>query len=228
MKMIDATDRVLVVAPHADDELIGMGGSLLKWKSIGAEIHIVLVACSDVKMAHAGSIVSGETRVSEFKEICGHISTIEPKILNFKDSFLDTYPISELITILDNIIVDFMPTVVAYPEPSYHQDHKIVNSACTASLRPTKKCRPELIVTYEIPTSTWVGSASPFTPNYFVDISNHIEEKIDLFERIYKSQFTVVDRQKLASKGISDHASYRGMECGYEYAESYQILQYRG
>ena len=226
--MITAADRILVVAPHADDELIGMGGSLLKWKSIGAEIHIVLVACSDVEMVHTKSVVSGETRASEFREVCKKISNTEPKILGYNDSYLDTYPISEIVTILDTIIEDFRPSVVAYPEPSYHQDHQVVNRACTASLRPTKLFRPDLIMTYEIPTSTWTGSGRNFEPNFFVDISDQMTEKISLFENIYKSQFTVVDRQKLASSGINDHASYRGMECGHKYAESFRILHSRG
>ena len=226
--MITPTDRILVIAPHADDELIGMGGSLLKWKSEGAKIHIVLVACSDVKMVHTGSVVSGDTRASEFKEVCEQISNTTPKILDFKDSFLDTYPISEIVTKLDKIIVEFRPTVVVYPEPSYHQDHQVVNRACTASLRPTKVFRPDLIMAYEIPTSTWAGSGTPFTPNLFIDITEHMEEKISLFEELYKSQFTVAERQKLASNGIVDHASYRGMECGHKYAEAFRILQCRG
>ena len=55
-----------------------------------------------------------------------------------------------------------------------------------------------------------------------------MSEKIFLFENMYKSQFTVEERQKLASNGIRDHASYRGMECSHKYAESFQILYYRG
>ena len=44
--------KILVIAPHADDELIGLGGSLLKWKEEGHSIKIVLVACSDIYMHH--------------------------------------------------------------------------------------------------------------------------------------------------------------------------------
>ncbi len=226
--MITASDRILVVAPHADDELIGLGGSLLKWKSIGSESHIVLISCSDVKMVHANSVVSGETRAEEFRNVCEQISSTAPRIIGYKDSCLDTYPISEIVTILDEIIEDFRPTVVAYPEPSYHQDHQVVNRACTAALRPTKIYRPDLIMTYEIPTSTWTGSGRNFEPNFFVDITEQMSEKIFLFENMYKSQFTVEERQKLASNGIRDHASYRGMECSHKYAESFQILYYRG
>jgi LmbE family N-acetylglucosaminyl deacetylase len=224
--MIGLDDRILVIAPHADDELIGLGGSLLKWKSFGSKTLITLVACSDIYMHHKKKVVKGSTRLQEFAEICEEISTEDHINLAMKDSELDTHPLSQLVSQLDKIIEDFRPSVIIFPEPSYHQDHQYVNRACTASLRPTKENRPRLILTYEIPTSTWSGSAPSFIPNYYVDISNFIERKISLFNEVYISQFTRESRQKLASQGILDHAKYRGMECGKSHAESFRLLQF--
>lgn len=223
--MITSDDSILVIAPHADDELIGLGGSLLKWKGLGSKTLIALVACSDIYMHHKKQIVEGSVRLREFAEICGEISSEEYINLGMKDSELDTHPLSQLVSQLDKIIEEFNPSVIIFPEPSYHQDHQYVNRACTASLRPTKENRPRLIMTYEIPTSTWSGSAPSFIPNYHVDISNFIEKKISLFNEVYVSQFTQESRQKLASQGILDHAKYRGMECGKPYAESFRLLQ---
>ena len=224
--MITPDDRILVIAPHADDELIGLGGSLLKWKGIGSKALITLVACSDIYMHHKKKVVKGSVRLQEFAKICEEISSEEYINLGMKDSELDTHPLSQLVSKLDDIIEEFRPTVMIFPEPSYHQDHQYVNRACTASLRPTKGNKPRLIMTYEIPTSTWSGSSPPFIPNYYVDISNFIDKKISLFNELYISQFTQDSRQKLASQGILDHAKYRGMECGEPYAESFRLLQF--
>jgi len=224
--MIGSDDKILVIAPHADDELIGLGGSLLKWKGMGCKSLIALVACSDIFMHHKKRVVKGAVRLQEFADICEEISTEDHISLGMKDSELDTHPLSQLVSQLDDIMEKFRPTVIIYPEPSYHQDHQYVNRACTASLRPTKEFRPRLIMTYEIPTSTWSGSARSFIPDYYVDISNFIERKISLFDEVYISQFTRESRQKLASQGILDHARYRGMECGKEYAESFRLLQF--
>jgi LmbE family N-acetylglucosaminyl deacetylase len=222
--MIAATDRILVIAPHADDELIGVGGALLKWKEMGATIQVVLVACSDIRMVHTESTVQGSVRESEFKQACEALGDDDPIILFKNDSCLDMEPVSTLVGQLDKIAAAFEPTIFVYPEPSYHQDHQYVNRACTASLRPTKQQRPSLILTYEIPTSTWVGSGRVFTPNYYVDISSQLDNKLDLFENVYGSQFTENKRQKLASKGIRDHAVYRGMECGVDAAEAFRMM----
>ena len=226
MHMIHPNDRILVIAPHADDELIGLGGSLLKWKNMGCKIKIILVACSDIYMHHKKSVVSAEVRLSEFSEICDLISTEDFINLSMQDSKLDMSPISELVNKLDNITMEFNPSVFIYPEPSYHQDHQYVNKACTASLRPTSEKKPELILNYEIPTSTWVGSNNHFIPNYYVDITNYIDKKISLFNEIYISQFTHSSRQKLAGNGILNHAKYRGMECSKDAAESFKMLRY--
>lgn len=218
--------RILVVAPHADDEIIGVGGTLLKWKRKGHDIKIILFACSDIYMHHTKGVVSRETREQEFKLSANLLSSEEPKILYLKDSELDRAPIQSIIRVLDDELDTFNPDIFVYPEPSYHQDHQIVNKACTASLRPTKKDRPSKILEYEVPTSGWAGSARPFTPNYYVDISTDISKKAEIFQTIYKSQFSTTDRCKLALDGILNHARYRGHECGVEFAEAFRLLYF--
>jgi len=216
--------RVLVIAPHADDELIGLGGSLLKWKEEGHIIKVVLVACSDIYMHHKDGIVSQEIRKQEFALSCEALSTESWSNYAFEDSKLDAVPITEITKKLDDELKVFQPDVMVYPEPSYHQDHQIVNKACTSSLRPTSIHRPSKVMLYEIPTSGWVGSGQPFLPNLYVDISKQIEKKIELFESIYKSQFTNSERYKLASIGIVNHAKLRGFESSTEYAEAFKVL----
>ena len=66
-----------------------------------------------------------------------------------------------------------------------------------------------------------------FAQNNYVDISTHLENKLGLFEQVYQSQFTANTRQKLASKGIRDHAVYRGMECGCDAAEAFRMMYAR-
>ena len=215
--------KVLVISPHSDDELIGVGGSLLKWKALGYKIKILLVCCSDVYMLHLKGKAKASTRRDEFMRSNSLLSTEDPVILGYEDSKLDTYPQAKLVSVLDSEIDSFRPDMFIYPEPSYHQDHQYVSYACNASLRPTKEFRPKTILNYEIPTSIWTGNGAKFNPNYFVDVSETMGTKLDAFQKIYKSQVSE-DRKKLALKGIADHARYRGMECGVEYAESFQLL----
>lgn len=217
--------KILLVAPHADDELIGAGGSLLRWKAEGSRVLIVLVASSNIKHRHTRVVTEGSVREHEFLNSAKLLSTDDPVLLRMEDSKLDCTPLQKLVHELDNILEHWKPDIMLYPEPSYHQDHQYVNRACTAALRPTKRQLPQRILTYEIPTSTWVGSAEPFVPNYYVDIEETLEQKLEIFKSVYVSQSTETERVKLAVQGIRDHSTYRGLECGLKSAEAFRLLQ---
>jgi LmbE family N-acetylglucosaminyl deacetylase len=216
--------KILVAAPHADDEIIGLGGTLLKWRSEGHAIKLVLFACSDIYMMHTSNVVTRDVRAEEFRKSAAILSSEPYEILDLPDSQLDGVLIGDIIQKLDHILIDFDPDTVIYPEPSYHQDHQVVNRACTAALRPTRRSRPSQILTYEIPTSGWVGSHAPFIPNWYIDISAQIAQKLQIFEDVYKSQFSDAARCRLARDGIYNHARYRGYECGVEAAEAFRLL----
>jgi LmbE family N-acetylglucosaminyl deacetylase len=219
------TDRILLVAPHADDELFGAGGYLLRRKEEGAIIQCVLVACSDIHMHHLNRVVTMEERKEEFEACCKVISTASPKVLCMKDSHLDQSPLSELVSQLDTLFDRFNPTEVLLPEPSYHQDHQYVHDACVASLRPTGRCAPRRVMCYEVPTSTWNGIAEPFRPNLYVDISGQLDTKASLLQDVYVSQYTRNGRGNLAEDGMIKHAQYRGIEAGVDAAEAFQVLK---
>ena len=220
--------KVLVIAPHADDELFGCGGTLLKLKRAGHEIKCVLVACDKINMRHIG-YVSAETRAKEFEESCLQLSTAKPFIMYMKDSMLDCEPISNLVTKLDQIIAEFEPNLMFIPEPSYHQDHQYVYQACIASLRPTKSKLPNEVLAYEVPTSTWNGLEQTFKPNVFYELTEEdIEEKTKVFTTCYLSQVAQeCERGALSVTSIKTHALYRGIEANVstKYAEAFALLR---
>lgn len=217
--------RVLLVSPHADDELFGAGGTLLKLKADGCEIKLVLVACSDVHMRHENRVVEATERWDEFTAAAEALSTEEPACYWMPDSRLDSQPQADLVTRLDDELESFRPDLMFMPEPSYHQDHRYVSRACVASLRPTGKWSPAKVLAYEVPTSTWTGTGDRFEPNVFVDINGLIESKVALLRDVYVSQHTQFGRGRLAEEGMVAHARYRGIEAGCEYAEAFLLIR---
>ncbi len=214
--------RVMLVAPHSDDELYGAGGALLKWRGLGSSVKLVLVCCSDVLLHHAGS-VSRETRVNEFTSAAARLSDLEPTILGYPDQGLDSVMMSGLVSDLDRELVLFRPTLLLIPEPSYHQDHQYVHKACIASLRMTGRRLPGTVIEYEIPTS--VSPGGTFTPNVYVDITETSEEKARIFRECYVSQHTDTERGALSAYGMNRHALYRGVEAGVQYAEAFRLVR---
>lgn len=219
--------KVLVISPHADDELFGCGGTLLRLKEQGCIIKCVLVACSDIHMHHNG-LVKSEERANEFIESCRLLSTEIPSIYYMRDSHLDKEPLSSLVTKLDFEIDSFKPSMMFIPEPSYHQDHQYVYKACIASLRPTKDFLPSQILAYEVPTNTWHGMESPFKPNVYYKLSYElVERKKFILQNVYSSQVVYEnERGQLSLNAIERHTAYRGIESnGYGHAEAFMLLK---
>ena len=216
-------ERILVVSPHADDELLGAGGTLMRAIDAGATVKMVLVACSDIVMESAGGVVSGETRRMEFERSAMELSTEPPSIFGLLDSRLDTYPIAEIVSMLDREIRSFRPTVALIPSRSYHQDHRVVSDASVAALRPTRSYSVPVVMMYEVPTGTWGPS---IRRDVHVDVSMYIDRKIELYKNVYMSQSSSGgSRGKLSPEWVYGHAVARGAEVGVMCAECFEVMR---
>lgn len=215
-------ERILLVAPHSDDEVYGAGGTLLKWIKEGADVKLLLVCSSDVFLRHVGPI-SGDTRRGEFVLASKRLSTTPPVLLGYPDQGLENIMISKLVSDLDRVIDEYRPTVYLIPEPSYHQDHQYVHRASIASLRMTGRFIPGTVLEYEIPTS--VSPGSKFFPNLYVDIGSLKEKKSEVFAECYTSQHTRTERGALSVSGMNRHAAYRGVEAGLDFAEAFRVVR---
>ena len=217
--------KVLFVAPHADDEVFGAGGTLLRLKDNGCQIALMLVACSDVYMNHAKRVVTLAERKDEFHRSAGVFSTEEPAVLFYKDTTVSDVPMGDFVRALEVHVRSFCPDVFFLPEPSYHQDHQYVHRACVAALRPTVERLPPMVFAYEVPTSTWSGMQTKFEPNFYFDVSEYFKMKIDTFYDVYRSQHEGEFRNRLAEDGMIQHMKYRGIEAGVEYAEAFMLIR---
>lgn len=222
--------RVLVISPHTDDELFGLGGTLLKLKASSPDtsIKLVVMSCSTRYLSHLGRNITADEQWCEFSECAKHLST-EPPGRYILDDRLELEPCYRIVRWLDELVQDYKPTTVFIPEPSYHQEHQLVYKACIAACRPTfgeKSIRD--VYLYEIPTSCWSGPDGIFKPNVYVDITTTIDEKVRLFKETYRLQYTTDKRNKLGENGIVSHAQYRGTEAGQLYAESFMLIRSTG
>ena len=217
-----ASRYVLLISPHSDDEVLGAGGTLMKLREQGAEVLLALVACSDVEQRHIGHVRAQE-REQEFLAASEHLATLPPLVFWHPDGALDLVGQGKMVKQLDTLLDDYKPTDLFIPEPSYHQDHRAVNQACIAALRPTGTWRPNRVYEYEVPAMFGRGERDAFIPNVFYDID--VDRKIQVFRECYPSQFTEDERGPLAASGIRKHAAFRGLQAGLESAEAFHLVR---
>ena len=214
-------NKILVVAVHPDDETLGCGGTLLKHKDNGDEIHWLICTKID-ENNHYYTI--RENEIEQASRLYGFDGIYS---LGLKTMRVDEYSMSELVGKISKVINEVRPNIIYLPfKGDVHSDHRKVFEAgysCTKSFRYPfikKIYMMETLSETEFAPSTKEDS---FIPNSFVDIGEYFEKKIEIM-KIFKSEFAEHPFPR-SEKNIRALAGLRGATCGCEYAESFMLLK---
>jgi len=198
--------RVLCVAAHPDDEVLGVGGTLLRHVRDGDAVS-VLIACSELDL----SLRMDAARLMDAKEVAltggwelafGGLSTLS----------LDP---SRLTAIIEAYTAT--ADVVYTHHADLNRDHRAVLEAVTVATRPWVS-RVSAVRCFNTPSASELGA--PFTPNHFVAID--IEAKARLLA-IYGSELRA-DPHPRSEGGIRAHADFYGRSAGLSAAEPFVTL----
>jgi LmbE family N-acetylglucosaminyl deacetylase len=218
-------NKVLVVAVHPDDETLGCGGTLLKHKANGDEIHW-LIATDIAELEGFDKSVVDE-RNAEIKEVEKLYSFDSVYKLGLSTTKVDEYNISELITKISSVVNEIKPNIIYLPfKGDVHSDHKYIFDAaysCTKSFRypfVKKIYMMETLSETEFSLSTKEDS---FVPNVFVDISEYMDRKIEAM-KIYESEMGDHPFPR-SERNLRALATYRGATSRCNYAESFMLIK---
>jgi len=214
-------NKVLVIAVHPDDETLGCGGTLLKHKANGNEIHWLI--CTDIDKSDE-YYETGQKEITKVSKLYSFDSVVN---LQLKTMRVDEYSMSELIGKISKVINEIQPDTLYLPFKSdVHSDHRKIFEAaysCTKVFRypfVKKIYMMEVLSETEFAPSTKEDS---FMPNIFVDISEFMEKKIEIM-KVFKSELAEHPFPR-SIKNIKALATYRGATAGREYAESFMLLK---
>jgi len=225
-------EKLLVIAPHADDEILGCYALINKVKNLGGKVYVQILTMGGYKRI-GSSFVKKEKWHQEFLKASKLLKIDGHDIMFYEDDFhyLDEIPRRSLIDYLETkskiSLFKIKPTIVALPTIfSSHQDHTQTYKAVISSLRihPKEKLKsPKLIVSYESPEyyfwSPYIEFGK-FSPNFFLELSNtDIQNKINALN-IYQSQLMTGKRD---AKKIKALATMRGSEAGVKFAEAFNV-----
>lgn len=218
--------RIVVISAHPDDEILGCGGTLLKHKDNGDEIHWVIVTTVAENQGYSNEFIRSRFQeIQEIRRLVG-ISTIHN--LDYPTMSLDSGSINYIIPKISQIFKEIKPEVIYVMNRSdAHSDHRITFEAvmsCTKSFRfPFIK----KVLMYECISETEFAPALPekvFQPNYFVDITKFLSKKLEIM-KIYKSEIGEHPFPR-SIRNIEALAVFRGTVAGVEYAEAFQMIKY--
>ena len=217
--------RLLVIAPHADDEILGCGGLISKIKSENGKVFVLIFNVGSVIKTNNNNATKVWKQETESAMKFLKVDKYETIFDSPEDNrYLDSKPLHSLIKIIENeskVSLDKVkPTIVAIPtNHSHHQDHTQVFNASISALRPMRNPVPNFVISYEAPEHSRWSTTGVFEPNLFIDIEKYINIKIKAFYK-YKSQVKVGQRDK---DTIMAQAAYRGSEIGKKACEAFYL-----
>ncbi len=174
--------RVLIVAAHPDDELLGAGGTAIAHNRRGDEVHAVIL-CEGVSVRY------GPERASEIAEEARRAARIigfdQLTLGHLPEQRLDELSLLDIIGEIQPILDSYRPhTVYTHFGGDINRDHRIVSEAVLVAARPCSAPSVRDLILFETPSSTeWASPAllPSFQPNLFVDISAFLDTKIEAF-----------------------------------------------
>ena len=225
-------ERLLIIAPHADDEVLGCFGLINKIKNNGGEVFLQVLSLGGYNKLEGKTVTENDWK-NELTRVAATLKIDDYDIAYSNDEFqhIDTKPQHELIGYIESkskvSLQKIKPTVVAIPTIfSAHQDHTFAYKVSISALRPhhqTTMHMPELVISYEAPDYHFWSPYSEFgkfLPNFYLKLSkDDVERKSKTFE-MYSSQMRENQRSE---DSIVSLAKIRGNEIGVDFAEAFHI-----
>jgi len=216
--------KTLVVAPHPDDEVLGVGGTLLRRKAEGASIGWLIMTNITTELGWSSKAVTQrKNEIARITELFGFESVFE---LAYPTTQLDQIPMSELVSAVATVLKQFSPQEIFVPHPSdIHSDHRItfdVVASCTKWFRSPSVKR---ILAYETLSETEFGlePSKRFHPNVYVNIEGFLETKLQAMS-VYSSEIQNFPFPR-SNEAISALAALRGSNSGFKEAEAFELLR---
>ena len=206
--------KILVIAPHPDDEVLGMGGTI---KKLSKKNKIILCVVSEGATAQYKDKKMIKVRRDSCKKTAKILGISQTVFLDYPDMRLNLSHL-DINKKLEEIIEKYKPEIVyTAPKNDLNLDHQMVFNSTLVACRP--KSGVKQILCYEIQGNTKV----PFVPNVFENIEKEFSYKIKGF-KMYKSENEKFPNSRSIT-AIENLAIQRGIQSGLKKAEAFELIQ---
>lgn len=216
--------KVLIIAPHPDDEILGCGGIIIRNIAEGNEVYVCIVTKGCLPLFNPERV---EENRNDARKCHQHIGIKKTFFLDFPAAMLEKVDRYELNGKILDVIKEVQPDEAYIPHwGDMQKDHQMVAEAAMVALRPKYHPQVKKIFGYETMSETAWNAPSvqnEFIPNVFVDITDYIEKKKEAlsFFKLQISQFP--DARSI--EAIDALAKYRGALMNMKAAEAFVLIR---
>ncbi|WP_061221490.1 PIG-L deacetylase family protein [Leptospira borgpetersenii] len=222
--------KILTVAAHPDDEILGCGATMARLSEEGYEIHILILAEGltsrenvrdrNSKLKELGELAQTASKASEV------IGAKSIEVLDFPDNRMDSIDRLDIIKVVERKIEEIQPEIIfTHFKNDLNIDHRVTSDAVITACRPYPKQVVKELYFFEVPSNTeWqVGNQSEtFNPNYFVSINEtQMKKKINAL-KVYQSEMREFPHAR-SIEAINALVNWRGASIGVGMAEAFVV-----
>ena len=212
-----AAMKALVIGAHPDDEILGVGGTILKHNANNDEVYVCIVTKAYGPRWPRRYM---ENKIKEQRKVDKLLGIKRRFNLGFQTTKLNMVAHGEINGRINDIVNEVNPDIIyTHFEDDLNYDHTIIFRACMVAARPPKRIR--LLCFETLSETEWNNKI--FLPNFLVDVSGFINKKVKAFE-IYKSEVKPYPHPR-SPEGIRILAKKRGLEICVEYAEAFILIK---
>lgn len=225
--------KIMVVAAHPDDEILGLGATMhLLISQFNCDIRVIILGEGLTSRSDKRDTEKWKEKLSIHREnihdaakVIGYQSV---GIYQFPDNRFDTVPLLDIIKVIEKQKREFQPEIIfTHHGGDVNIDHQRTFEAVITATRPMKEENVHTIFTFETPSGTeWRASSDPkqFIPNMFFEVQEeNIQAKIKAMESYLfeKREFP----HPRSPKALKNLAQRWGIITGHNYAEAFQLIR---
>jgi N-acetylglucosamine malate deacetylase 1 len=231
--------KILIIVAHPDDEVIGMGGTILKHREKGDTVKIIYLATGITSRRKSGHVNVSDYKFSKkesdvmkkeieklrvnAKNSCKCLKVTKQKFYDFPDNEMDSIPLLKVIKVIEKEIDEIKPEIVyTHHYGDLNIDHRVVFNAVLTACRPINSSVREMISFYNSSSTEW-NYPSKFNPNYFVNITKQLSYKINAMKE-YREELREFPHPR-SLKNLKNTAQYWGSISDCIAAESFEIIR---
>ena len=222
--------RVFVIAAHPDDEILGVGGTVVKHVNKGDEVYALVLGEGQTSRWQKREMADAEVLKSLHED-----SYKSAKVIGFKEIFFESLPdnrfdsvtLLDVVKIIEKYIEDLKPDIIyTHHSGDLNVDHRVTHQAVLTASRPFGDYSVRQIYGFQTVSATeWnFGSReNAFYPQKFVDITDTFEVKCNAMKE-YKSELREFPHPR-SLKMLKSVAEVWGATVGLEKAEAFEVIR---